>query len=173
MTDAFRQKLLNWITSAALCLGYLALAPLIGFYVNSEVVFRLTDPDMILYRDGTVAMVLSSVIVVFVATALTMIIWHASDMTQRGKPQHTLLGALVSYRLIVGITLITICGTLIIHSGVLASVHCPASDPQNNVYVFCTPNPSRGFIPLVFLPWCLMSVVTLVKSAFAIVSRFR
>ena len=173
MTDEHRQKLLNWISTVVLCLGYLSLAPLVGFYLNSEVVFRLTHPNMTQYQSETVFWVLSDVITVFVAISVTMIGWHLNDVIERKKPRRFFVTKLVSYWLILVVMLVTFGGALVIHSGVLASLHCAENDPRSNVFVFCTSYPGRGFIPLVLFPWCLMTIVALAKGALAVASRVR
>ena len=163
MTVEFRQKLLNWLTSAVICLGYFSLANLVEFYVNSENVFRLSDPQG-QYRIETATLALGNTISLFVMIAVPAFIWHASDFLQKSRPKRPVLRASTGYRCILAITIITVCGAIIVHSGVLASLHCTASNPEKNVFVFCTPNPSRGILPLVFLPWCMLALLCVAKA---------
>ncbi|MXO85520.1 hypothetical protein GRI38_05700 [Altererythrobacter aurantiacus] len=172
MTNAFRQKLLNYASSMVLGLAFLGLSLLIEIYVNSENVFRFTNANMLEYRAQTAAWATSNSIAIFLVIMIPVFVWHMGDFVLRAVPSRPWIRQISAYRSLLTLLFFVIIGGLIIHSGVLATLHCPIDDPDDNFIVLCTPSPVRGMLPLVLIPSILLSVLALIKLSLGISSRF-
>ncbi|WP_114520191.1 hypothetical protein [Altererythrobacter sp. ZODW24] len=169
MTEQHRKKLLNWFTSVSVILGYLSLAVLIGFYVNSENRYFFERPDLPYNFDRALGIFITAT-EGFIVIATVSLFWHFSDIFHANRPLRRSLKIASSYRVFLCLMLILIAGMLVMHSGILWSLHCPKDYPNDNFAVFCTPFPGTGAIPLVLVPLSLFVLASILKGYISMAS---
>ena len=174
MTDAYRQKLLNWITSMMVLLLVQSAALTWTWIWLLRAHANDTFGDGIAY---TMAYRMGAVLEIFMVGFALAAFWHFFDFLQRGDPQDTPYPRLSRYRTICKVSLI---GALpvVVYAPIYLSVfqgHAFIDSNCNGIFSFAsaacsTAGPGQLFAALLSLP--AMIFLCLSKAWIAINSRW-
>jgi hypothetical protein len=169
LSEAYRQKLLNWLLSMLVLLlmatGGISALLLAGRF-NPVVERNLSGPLML---PAMAAENLFGFMLYFVPVA----IWHLADLPQRRVPESGTLAILTSYRPFGGILLLGTTAFALSTSQILTTPNCPELEPETFGFIDCTFGPPRWLWFAMLIPLLFVYILSMGKAVLTIRSRFK
>ncbi|MBH5322320.1 hypothetical protein [Aurantiacibacter sediminis] len=158
MTDAYRQKLLNWFCSVVLVLSTAFTGAAIHWYL------RAPDEDYGWLPAIDMVVSLNEPILFGSASLLAILVWHLADLAQTKLPKPIWLKALFSHRFLLASLLISQASIITICTGALDIKRC--------FWHVCAPGPPIWLERTAFIPLLIVSTLGIAKVTFAIANRY-
>ena len=166
VTDAYRQKLLNWFTSMLLVL-LISMMPTLYFWF-----VRL--PERMSYIRGVDEFVfpLGESLLWYASGFVPLLIWHVGDFTNNYRSSSSLVRWLNSYKLIAGLLGVLGLSMILTASRFLDDLGCPEVNLPEGVYQFdgCgswTPEWKMWLTMSIWLVICLLALWKVAVSVFS------
>lgn len=171
MTEAYRQKLLNWFTSVTIIWAVSILSVTVFWFFTipaNERAFEPRDfPPSYFFHLGTA-------LIVLLLFSLTAVAWHVSDFVQLGTPKRPVLRRLSSYPayLLSLVSALVVGG--IIGSGQFNYFGC-GSLPPNIQFGFweCLEGPPDWLAGLYYVVMFVLILQCLAKAVISLNSRLK
>jgi hypothetical protein len=166
VTDAYRQKLLNWFTSMLIVL-LISIIPILYFWF-----VRL--PERMSYIRGVSEFVfpLEESLSWYATVFVPLLIWHVGDFTHKYRYSSSLANLVNGYKPLAGLLCALGLSVMLITSGFLDDLGCPELDLPEGVYQFdgCgswTPNWKIWLTTGIWLAICLLALWKVAASVFS------
>lgn len=171
MTEAYRQKLLNWYLSM-LMLALASVSSLSGFLLigrlNPQVENDTNDPFVLPAIAG-------GTLIVFATYFVPVASWHLFDFIQKGTPANRTLGILAGYRAFGTILVLGSFGLAAITSQILTMPKCPPLEVGDGAFGFvgCDSGPPDWLLASSYILLLFALILCMGKAVIAIRSRLK